>query len=268
MHFLHWRSARDVQVATFVVLFILAFSGPLLNIDLLLSFSLWSTVFGLQPANNQQLSAVFCRLSVYLFGGRPMMLPFSIRGRGHHTSTFLPKRVPSSSPCLVMWPVHCHISFSLSFVVGRLLLYRRRFEFSCMLMFSKWIRRCTNAQFYGCERTGTAYNILNPIKSARIRTVHSFSFQYGKVEVRAKMPSGDWLWPGNNINLLLLSSTVPVICHDLNADETRSPLQRKIFGGLANTFVYLGKCRLLPALFWVNQCKASGQLYQFFPNYP
>lgn len=38
-------------------------------------------------------------------------------------------------------------------------------------------------------------NVLNPIKSARIRTVNSFAFKYGKVEVNAKMPSGDWLWP-------------------------------------------------------------------------
>ncbi|CAG9560383.1 unnamed protein product [Danaus chrysippus] len=55
--------------------------------------------------------------------------------------------------------------------------------------------RCTNPQWYGCERTGTPNNILNPIKSARIRTVNSFSFRYGRVEVRAKMPAGDWLWP-------------------------------------------------------------------------
>lgn len=56
--------------------------------------------------------------------------------------------------------------------------------------------RCTNNANYGCERTGNAQNILNPIKSARLRTVHSFSFTYGRVETRAKMPKGDWLWPG------------------------------------------------------------------------
>ncbi|GBP73603.1 Beta-1,3-glucan-binding protein [Eumeta japonica] len=55
--------------------------------------------------------------------------------------------------------------------------------------------RCTNPQWWGCERTGTPTNILNPIKSARIRTVDSFRFRYGRVEVRAKMPAGDWLWP-------------------------------------------------------------------------
>ncbi|PSN52721.1 Beta-1 [Blattella germanica] len=54
---------------------------------------------------------------------------------------------------------------------------------------------CTNPQDWGCERTGSASNLLNPIISARIRTVYSFSFTYGKVEVRAKLPAGDWLWP-------------------------------------------------------------------------
>jgi hypothetical protein len=56
--------------------------------------------------------------------------------------------------------------------------------------------RCTNPMDWGCERRGTRANVLNPITSARIRTVDSFSFCYGKVEVRAKVPAGDWLWPG------------------------------------------------------------------------
>ncbi|XP_037961545.2 beta-1,3-glucan-binding protein [Plutella xylostella] len=55
--------------------------------------------------------------------------------------------------------------------------------------------RCTNPKWYGCERSGSPSNIINPIKSARVRTVDSFSFRYGRVEVRAKMPAGDWLWP-------------------------------------------------------------------------
>lgn len=54
---------------------------------------------------------------------------------------------------------------------------------------------CTNPTDWGCERTGSPTNLLNPITSARIRTVESFSFTYGKVEVRAKLPAGDWIWP-------------------------------------------------------------------------
>ncbi len=38
-------------------------------------------------------------------------------------------------------------------------------------------------------------NILNPIQSARIRTSTSLNIKYGRIEVRARMPRGDWLWP-------------------------------------------------------------------------
>ncbi len=31
--------------------------------------------------------------------------------------------------------------------------------------------------------------------SAKVTTTNSFHFTYGRVEVRAKLPKGDWLWP-------------------------------------------------------------------------
>lgn len=37
--------------------------------------------------------------------------------------------------------------------------------------------------------------ILPPIQSARIITNFSRTIRYGRVEVRARMPTGDWLWP-------------------------------------------------------------------------
>mmetsp|Transcript_24109 Transcript_24109/g.33807 ORF Transcript_24109/g.33807 Transcript_24109/m.33807 type:complete len:359 (+) Transcript_24109:136-1212(+) len=55
---------------------------------------------------------------------------------------------------------------------------------------------CTGNAFYGCERTsGGGGNILNPIQSSSIRTSETFSFKYGRMEVRAKLPRGDWIWP-------------------------------------------------------------------------
>ncbi|XP_030836379.1 beta 1,3-glucanase isoform X1 [Strongylocentrotus purpuratus] len=54
---------------------------------------------------------------------------------------------------------------------------------------------CTGNAWYGCSRTGSNDNLLNPIQSARLRTVESFSFKYGRLEVEAKLPTGDWLWP-------------------------------------------------------------------------
>ena len=45
-------------------------------------------------------------------------------------------------------------------------------------------------------RSNQALNtVVNPVKSARISTKDSVSIAYGKVEVVAKMPRGDWLWP-------------------------------------------------------------------------
>lgn len=55
---------------------------------------------------------------------------------------------------------------------------------------------CTQNAYYGCERLGGAGgNIINPVQSARIRTAETFAFKYGRVEVSARMPRGDWLWP-------------------------------------------------------------------------
>uniref|UniRef100_A0A194AJ48 Putative lipopolysaccharide and beta-1,3-glucan-binding protein n=1 Tax=Pinctada fucata TaxID=50426 RepID=A0A194AJ48_PINFU len=54
---------------------------------------------------------------------------------------------------------------------------------------------CTSNQFWGCQRQGTGSNMLNPIQSAKIKSYRGFNFKYGKMEVRAKMPKGDWLWP-------------------------------------------------------------------------
>jgi len=55
--------------------------------------------------------------------------------------------------------------------------------------------QCTGDAFWGRTRTSTSDNYLNPIQSAALRTAHSFSFKYGRVEVKAKLPRGDWLWP-------------------------------------------------------------------------
>lgn len=42
---------------------------------------------------------------------------------------------------------------------------------------------------------GSYYSIKPPVFSAQIHTRNSFSFKYGKIEVRAKLPKGDWLFP-------------------------------------------------------------------------
>lgn len=55
---------------------------------------------------------------------------------------------------------------------------------------------CTsNRRNHSCYKKGTDTHIINPIQSAALRTSKSFSFKYGKIEVKAKLPRGDWIWP-------------------------------------------------------------------------
>eukprot|EP00752_Nemacystus_decipiens_P007385 g6605.t1 len=57
--------------------------------------------------------------------------------------------------------------------------------------------QCTSNMFYGCSRGSNlgARIAINPVMSARVRTAGTFSFRYGRIEVKAKLPRGDWLWP-------------------------------------------------------------------------
>lgn len=50
---------------------------------------------------------------------------------------------------------------------------------------------CTNSAAYGCLRDGHN-GFLNPVMSAKLRSRKGI--KYGKVEIVAKMPRGDWLW--------------------------------------------------------------------------
>ena len=47
----------------------------------------------------------------------------------------------------------------------------------------------------GAVSNFTTGAVINPVMSARLTTRRSHHIQFGKVEVRAKLPRGDWLWP-------------------------------------------------------------------------
>ncbi|KAJ7472249.1 glycoside hydrolase family 16 protein [Mycena galericulata] len=64
----------------------------------------------------------------------------------------------------------------------------------------------TNAT--ACTASGNGVNsVINPVMSARISTIDHFNIQYGRVEVVAKIPRGDWLWPA--IWMLPVNGTWP-----------------------------------------------------------
>ncbi|GAB0099495.1 Gram-negative bacteria-binding protein 2 [Sergentomyia squamirostris] len=59
--------------------------------------------------------------------------------------------------------------------------------------------RCTPSTFLNnnieCIRRAQGPQILSPVVSAQLSTKHSFKFRYGKIVMRAKLPTGDWLFP-------------------------------------------------------------------------
>jgi beta-glucanase (GH16 family) len=54
---------------------------------------------------------------------------------------------------------------------------------------------CTAPFNNGCKRQSDGVQYINPVFSGKLTTVESFTFTYGRVEVNAKLPKGDWLWP-------------------------------------------------------------------------
>lgn len=59
--------------------------------------------------------------------------------------------------------------------------------------------QCTADNYQACVATtnttpGNA-SVVPPARSARINTKNSVYITYGRVEVVAKLPVGDWLWP-------------------------------------------------------------------------
>ncbi|KXN72229.1 glycoside hydrolase family 16 protein [Conidiobolus coronatus NRRL 28638] len=41
----------------------------------------------------------------------------------------------------------------------------------------------------------TAGTIVNPIRSSALRSINKIKLKYGKIDIRLKLPKGDWLWP-------------------------------------------------------------------------
>lgn len=56
---------------------------------------------------------------------------------------------------------------------------------------------CTGSSNSACSVRSnvTTGVIINPVRSARLNTKGKKSIKYGRVEVVAKLPKGDWLWP-------------------------------------------------------------------------
>jgi beta-glucanase (GH16 family) len=56
---------------------------------------------------------------------------------------------------------------------------------------------CSSTVYTDCVTATNTTNgtIVNPVKSGRINTKKGATIKYGRVEVTATLPAGDWLWP-------------------------------------------------------------------------
>jgi len=84
-----------------------------------------------------------------------------------------------------------------------------------------------------CVATSNITNgsIVNPVKSARLTTLGKHSIKYGRVEVVAKMPAGDWMWPA--IWMLPVNSTYGIwpASGEIDIAESRGNNQTYYEGG-------------------------------------
>ncbi|XP_065362113.1 uncharacterized protein LOC135955682 [Calliphora vicina] len=77
--------------------------------------------------------------------------------------------------------------------------------------------RCTSTRVESeCFLTPRGILILPPVISGRLSTKNYFNFKYGRIEVRAKLPIGDWLFP-----LISLEPSVPTYGDHYKSGEMR-----------------------------------------------
>ncbi|XP_041986270.1 uncharacterized protein LOC121738351 [Aricia agestis] len=50
-----------------------------------------------------------------------------------------------------------------------------------------------------CDHKASGPDLVSPVVTGRVNTKNSFSFKFGRVEVRAKLPAGSWLVPEINL---------------------------------------------------------------------
>ncbi|KAF1963144.1 concanavalin A-like lectin/glucanase [Byssothecium circinans] len=87
------------------------------------------------------------------------------------------------------------------FVKDNVLIIKPTIQDSAMVendgIFDLRSQGCTGHKWSDCIMTTNTTNgtIVNPARSGRINTKRGAWIKYGRVEVTAKLPAGDWLWP-------------------------------------------------------------------------
>ncbi|XP_049819666.1 beta-1,3-glucan-binding protein-like [Aethina tumida] len=79
-------------------------------------------------------------------------------------------------------------------------IYGKDFVFSSLDLNTQ-TPKCTGSP-YTCYRKAQGQFIVPPVLSSQINTKNKFAFKYGKIEVRAKLPEGNWIYPELFLNPL------------------------------------------------------------------
>ncbi|XP_050537386.1 uncharacterized protein LOC126903300 isoform X2 [Daktulosphaira vitifoliae] len=111
-----------------------------------------------------------------------------------------------------------------------------------------------------CTKTASSYNILPPVISGKLTTRNSFSFLYGKVEVKASFPSGDWIVPeialvsksNEQLKIVIASIAGNTNLRCNNIDESSNVLNFGIKAGNENAQINTKLLRLSSGTSWSN----------------
>ncbi|CAK9833822.1 Beta-1,3-glucan-binding protein 1 [Anthophora retusa] len=109
------------------------------------------------------------------------------------------------------------------------------------------LERCTgNIGTTDCKRTGLGAQILPPIISGRVNSQPSFTFLYGHVQIRAKLPRGDWIYPLITLEAReKYTDNSSVFCNIIVAHSNGNPVLRSPEGYDLSGYVLLGGAHAL-----------------------
>ncbi|XP_049819261.1 beta-1,3-glucan-binding protein-like [Aethina tumida] len=112
--------------------------------------------------------------------------------------------------------------------------------------------KCTGTA-YACYRKARGQFIVPPVLSSQINTKNKFAFKYGKIEVRAKLPRGNWIYPEIFLNPLtekygseFLSGQMRIAFNEGNPDLIKMISGGVIMGDGRITRTYGMKSKKIP----------------------
>lgn len=93
-----------------------------------------------------------------------------------------------------------------------------------------YLSDCTDFNRENCKQKADKIVIIHPVQSARLDTKYNFSFKFGRIEVIAKIATGDWL--RSAISLMPMDSDESLRFGGIDLFECRGNVEYKDDNGL------------------------------------